>query len=63
MNLVYGIVTEMFEDNGVKMGKIRVGAAFTKVPLALVPEVEVGDTVLITDGVAVTKVQEETKEN
>ncbi len=63
MNLVYGTIIEVFEEDGVRFGKIRVGAAFTKVPLALVPEVEVGDTVLITDGVAVNKVQEETKEN
>lgn len=63
MNLVYGEIVDVFDQEGVKMAKIRVGAAFTNVPLTFVPDAELGDTVLISDGIAISRVQqEETKE-
>ncbi len=63
MNLVYGTIIEVFEEDGVRFGKIRVGAAFTIVPLTLIPDASVGKRVLISDGVAISKVGEETKED
>lgn len=55
MNLIYGEVIELFSDGAMRMGKVRSGGAMKKVCLDLVAEVRSGDTVLICDGVALTK--------
>jgi len=39
------------------MGKIRVGRAIKSVALELLATVKCGDTVLVCDGVAITKVE------
>ena len=56
MNLVYGEVVEIFTDDGMQFGKIRVSGAIKKVPLELLTDVEPGDTILVCDGVAISKV-------
>ncbi|HET7623695.1 MAG TPA: HypC/HybG/HupF family hydrogenase formation chaperone [Verrucomicrobiae bacterium] len=63
MNLIYGEITEVFSDGEMPFGKIRVGGAFKKIPLALIENAACGDTVLVCDGVAIGKVKMERKEN
>jgi hydrogenase maturation factor len=56
MNLVYGEVTELFIENGMKMGSVRVSGALKKVPLDLLTSVQSGDKVLLCDGIAISRV-------
>lgn len=58
MNLLYGEVIGVLEEEGMRFGKIRLGGAIKKVPLDLVTEVATGDRVLVWDGVAISKVRE-----
>lgn len=58
MNLVYGEVVEVFSEDGMKFGKIRVGGALKEITLELLTDVARGDRVLICDGVAISKVDE-----
>jgi hydrogenase maturation factor len=55
MNLVYGEVTDLFIENGMQMGFVRVSGALKKVPLDLLTSIQRGDTVLVCDGVAISK--------
>ncbi len=59
MNLIYAEVVEVYSDEGAPMGKVSVWGVCRAVPLRLVPEARPGDTVLVCDGVAIGKVQEE----
>jgi hydrogenase maturation factor len=59
MNLIYGEVVNVFTEDAVRMGKIRVGGALKKATLELVADARQGDVVLLCDGVAISKVQEE----
>jgi hydrogenase maturation factor len=61
MNILSGTIVEIYEEGGMRMGKIKVGAAFVRVPISLV-DAEVGDTVLIESGVAIAKVSRQTLE-
>jgi hydrogenase maturation factor len=56
MNLIYAEVTELFTENGMQMGRVRVAGALKRVPLDLLTGVQCGDRVLLCDGVAVSKV-------
>jgi hydrogenase maturation factor len=58
MNLIYGEIVELFVEDGMKMGNIRVSGAIKKVPLDLLTGVECGDKVLMCDGVAISKVDD-----
>lgn len=60
MNLLYGEVVDIFDENNLRMGRIRVGGALTTVALELVPDAVAGDVVMICDGVAVSRVKEAT---
>jgi len=62
MNLVYGEVVEVLSEDGMKFGRIRVGGALKKVPLELLTDVERGDTILVCDGVGISKVAAATME-
>jgi hydrogenase maturation factor len=57
MNLVYGEIVEMFAEDGMFAGKIRVGGAIKKVSLDLLVEPRRGDRILICDGIAISKVE------
>lgn len=61
MNLVYGEVIEVFSEEGVAVGKVRVHGAARKIALGLLTDAARGDRVLICDGVAISKVEERTK--
>ena len=56
MNLVYAEVVELFSENGLQMGQVRVSGALKKVPLELLTGVKCGDKVLLCDGVAISRV-------
>jgi hydrogenase maturation factor len=65
MNLIYGEVMEVFSDGAMRLGKVKLGRAMKKVCLDLVTEVRSGDTILVCDGVALSKVDDgsEVEEN
>ncbi len=58
MSLVSGIIREITLEGGVPMARVSVEGAITKVPLVFVKEAVVGDTILISSGVAITRIQE-----
>jgi len=58
MNLIYGKVVEVFQKDGLRCGKVRVGGAFKVVTLDLLSEADSGDEVLLCDGMAIGKVRD-----
>ena len=61
MNLLYGQIVAVFAENGLAMGRVRVGGALTNVPLNLVANAQPGDTILVCDGVAIGRVSDAQK--
>lgn len=57
MNLVYAQIIEIFVEEEMRMARVKAGGAVKKVPLDLLTEAKCGDTVLLCDGVAISKVQ------
>jgi hydrogenase maturation factor len=55
MTLVTGEIVDTYDENGITMGKIRVGAAYLRVSLMLVEGARIGDRVLIESGVAIAR--------
>lgn len=62
MNLFYGKIVDVFEEDGTLAARLRVGGALKKISLAFVAEVEPGDTVLVCDGMAISRVEEKEEE-
>jgi hydrogenase maturation factor len=60
MNLNYAEIVEIFSENGMRMARVRIGRAIQKVPVELLTAIECGDTVLLCDGIALSKVERET---
>ncbi|MDQ3413523.1 MAG: HypC/HybG/HupF family hydrogenase formation chaperone [Verrucomicrobiota bacterium] len=56
MNLVYGEIVEILTEDGAQFGKIRVHGAIKKIPTGLLTDAAKGDTVLICEGVAISRV-------
>jgi hydrogenase maturation factor len=56
MNLVYGEIAEIFLQDGMRVGKVRVARALKNISLELLTDVQPGDKVLLCDGVAIGKV-------
>jgi hydrogenase expression/formation protein HypC len=56
---VPGKVLETFEANGMKMGKVDFGGVLRESCLAYLPDVAVGDYVIVHAGFAISKVDEE----
>jgi hydrogenase expression/formation protein HypC len=56
---VPGQVQAAYEAHGTRMGKVNFGGVVKEVCLACVPEVAVGDYVLVHVGVAISKVDEQ----
>ena len=63
MNLVYAEVVSVSNEHGTRMGKVRVRGALSVVPLYAVPEAQPGDTVLVCDGVAIGKVNQQSQQS
>ena len=59
MNLLYGRLVEISEEEGIRLGRVRVGGASKKVPLELLRDATCGERLLICDGVAISKVNED----
>jgi hydrogenase maturation factor len=57
MNLVYGKIVSISIEGEMRIGKIRVGGAMKNISLDLVTEADVGDSVLLCDGVAIAKIE------
>lgn len=57
MNLIYGEIVETLVEDGMQFGRIRVGGAVIKASLDLLTDARCGDTVLLADGVAISKVR------
>jgi hydrogenase expression/formation protein HypC len=56
---VPGKVVEIYETNGVRMGKVDFGGLVKEVCLAYVPEVALGDYTIVHVGFAITKLDEQ----
>ena len=56
MNLVYAEIVEIFIEEGMQMGRVRIGGAVKAVSLDLLTDPKRGDTILLADGVAISKV-------
>jgi hydrogenase maturation factor len=58
MNLIYGEIVDVFQEEGLRRGKVRVGGALKIVTLDLLADADKGDEVLLCDGVAIGKVRD-----
>jgi hydrogenase expression/formation protein HypC len=54
-----GKITEIYEKDSLKMGKLDFGGVFKEVCLAYVPEAKVGDYALIHVGFAISLMDED----
>ena len=59
MNLIYGTIVEVLDDEEIRTARVRVAGAVRKVPIELVAEAQRGDELLICDGVAIAKANPE----
>ena len=55
---VPGKVIEIYENDGIRMGKVDFGGIVKETCLVYVPEVEIGDYTIIHVGFAITKLDE-----
>ena len=55
---VPGKVVEIYESNGIRMGKVDFGGLTKEVCLAFVPEVVIGDYTIVHVGFAITQLDE-----
>ena len=55
---VPGKVIEIYENDGIRMGKVDFGGIVKEACLVYVPEVEIGDYTIIHVGFAITKLDE-----
>jgi hydrogenase maturation factor len=63
MNLIYGEVVGLNERDAMKMARIKIAGAIKEVSIGLLTGVRIGDTVLLCEGVAIARVDEETSDN
>ena len=65
MNLVYGEIVAISAEGEMRVGKIRIGGAIKKAFLDLVTAADIGDSILLCDGVAIAMVEKnrETEKN
>ncbi len=58
MNLVYGVVVDVFSGPEPRLGKIRIKGALRTISLDLLTDPIPGDKVLVCDGVAISKIRD-----
>lgn len=63
MNLLYGKIVDVFVDEGLPGARVRVGAALKRVSTAFIEGAVPGDVVVVCDGMAIGKVENERKES
>ena len=56
---VPGKITEIYQENGLRMGKIDFGGVTRDACLAYVPEAQIGDYTIIHVGFAISQLSEE----
>lgn len=54
-----GKVIEIYETNGLKMGKVDFGGVIKEACLAYVPEIQIGEYTIIHVGFAISQIDEE----
>jgi hydrogenase maturation factor len=59
-NLIYGEVVSLNERDPMKMARIKIAGAIKEVSIGLLTGVRIGDRVLLCDGVAIARVDEQT---
>jgi hydrogenase maturation factor len=59
MNLIYGEVVGLNERDPMKMARIKIAGAIKEVSIGLLTVVRIGDRVLLCDGVAIARVDEQ----
>jgi hydrogenase expression/formation protein HypC len=57
-----GIITEVYETNGLRMGKIDFGGVLRETCLAYLPEAQVGDYALVHVGFAISLLSQQEAE-
>lgn len=55
MHFLMGELVEVYEENGVRMGKVRVGGSITRVVLEFLPEARIGERVFVHAGFALSR--------
>lgn len=63
MNLLYGEIVKVFEIEGSPTAQLRVRRALIDISVVVVADAAPGDKVLVCDGMAIAKVENERKEN
>ena len=63
MNLIYGEVVGLNERDPMKMALIKIAGAIKEVSVGLLTGVRIGDRVLLCDGVAIARVDEQTSDH
>ena len=63
MNLIYGEVVGLNEQDPMKMARIKIAGAIKEVSIGLLTGVRIGDRVLLCDGVAIARVDEQTSDH
>lgn len=63
MNLLYGEIVDVFSEDELPAAKVRIGCALRRISLVLKEEVIPGDTVLVCDGVAISKKVPQSKDH
>ena len=54
-----GKVTEIYEANGTRMGKLDFGGVAKEVCLAYLPDIQIGDYAIVHVGFAITQLDEQ----
>ena len=62
-NLIYGEVVGLNERDPMKMARIKIAGAVKEVSIGLLTGVRIGDRVLLCDGVAIARVDEQTSDH
>ena len=62
MNLIYGEVVGLNERDSMKMARIKIAGAIKEVSIGLLTGVRIGDRVLLCEGVAIARVDEQTSD-
>lgn len=62
MNLIYGEIVGLNERDSMKRARIKIAGAIKEVSIGLLTGVRIGDRVLLCDGVAIARVDEQTSD-
>jgi len=57
MTLISGVIKEIAVEGGMPIARVSVDGALLKVPLVFVKDAVVGDAILISSGIAISRIQ------